>query len=458
MLTESDNHVQSNPPVSRGILKSNQIKVLTGLGKMHAPDVGLPKIADVGEYNYCSSCGTCEAICPVNAPVVRREPVDVSKEKNNYRKMELKTEALFQGVNPFKTEVNPCVQCYACERVCPILDGFPVDEFNNIRSMKAGKSKTLHGQDGAAVSQILKSLLEQGEIDCAIGIIRNDKWSTKVFTFTSPEDVVKASGTKYTYQPVVATMRDIHRAYIDSAESPLISPDGSMREEARTYVEPINNILKKYKKVALVGVPCQVHGAHLFRENFNRIELIIGLICMESFSEEIMFSEMIPKIMGVDIRDAVKMNFHKGKFIVETTKETKEVPIKDVAPMARHGCHFCLDYTSYYADISVGSVGSDDGWSTIFVRTEKGEHYLNKVKDLEYSDKPIALDIVKKLAGMKHKNNKWDWRGFMKEIWSRDIPPRPWGMERLEKIPPPEVEKAEKGEKTEKAPKPAQPK
>ncbi len=449
---------ETHSAVSKGIPKTTQYQVLTGLGSMQAPNAGLPKIADVGEYNYCSSCGTCEAICPMNAPVVRRNTVDISKEKNSYRKMELKTEVLFQGANPFKTEVNPCVQCYACERVCPILDGFPVDEFSNIRFMKAGKSRTLHGQDGAVVSQILKSLLEQGEIDCAIGIVRNDKWSTKVVTFTRPEDVANASGTKYTYQPVVATMRDIHRAYVNSAEAPLISPDGSMREMERGYIDPLNNILKKYKKVALVGVPCQVHGAHLFRENFNRIELIIGLICMESFSEEIMFAEVIPKVMGLDIRDVVKMNFHKGKFIVDTNRETKEVPIKDVAPMARKGCHFCCDYTSYYSDITVGSVGSDDGWSTIFVRTEKGESYLNKVSEIEYSDKPISLDMVKKLADMKHKHNKWDWRDFMKEIWSRDSPPRPWGREKLEKIPPPEPEPVEdevKVKKSEKAAKPA---
>ncbi len=423
-------------PVSKGIHKSDQYNVLTGLGSMQAPNVGLPKIADVGEYNYCCSCGTCEAICPVNAPVVRREPVDISEEKNNYNKMELKTEVLFQGANPFNTEVNPCVNCYACERICPILDGFPVDEFNNIRTMKAGKSKALKGQDGAVVSQILKSLLEQGEIDCALGVVRNDKWETKVVMFTSPEDVTKAAGTKYTYQPVVASMRDLHRAYAD------------------TYQQG----LKKYKKIALVGCPCQVHGAKLFRENFNRIELIIGLICMESFSEEVMISEMIPKIMGVDIRDVTKMNFHKGNFIVETPKEKKEVPIKDVAPLARKGCHYCQDYTSYYADISVGSVGSDDGWSTVFVRTETGEKYLNKVNDIEWTDKPINLDIVKKLAGMKHKHNKWDWRGFMKEIWSRDMPVRPWGAERIANIPPPPpepvVKEGEKVEKTKKAEKP----
>jgi len=43
-----------------------------------------------------------------------------------------------------------------------------------------------------------------------------------------------------------------------------------------------------------------------------------------------------------------------------------------------------------------------------------------------------------------------DWRAFLKEIWSRDTPIRPWGRERIEKIPPPEVEIVEKSEKTEK--------
>lgn len=387
------------------------------LGSMEAPDVGLPKIADVAHFNYCSSCGTCESICPVNAPVVRRDTVDVTGDKKNYRKIEIKTENLFKGVDPFKNEVNPCVACYACERVCPILDGFPIDEFNNIRSMKVGKSTKLRGQDGAIVSHMLKYLLETGDIDCALVVVRNDRWETEVMTITRPEDVAKASGTKYTYQPVVSSVRDIHRAFVD------------------TYIDT----LKKYRKVALVGVPCQVHGAHLFRENFNRIELIIGLLCMESFSEEIMFSEMIPNIMGLDIRDVVKMNFHKGKFIAETRKETKEVPIKEVAAMARKGCGFCMDYTSYYADISVGSVGSADGWSTIFIRTEKGETYLNKVKDIEYSDKPINMELVQKLTDQKHKHNKWDWPKFLREIWNRQSPPRPWGRERLERLPPPEM-------------------
>ena len=95
MEAKSDS-AAAGPLMQRGVLKSDQDKVLIRLGNMYAPNVGLPKIADVGEFNYCCSCGTCEAICPMNAPIVRKDQVDISKEKNNYNKMELATEVVFK--------------------------------------------------------------------------------------------------------------------------------------------------------------------------------------------------------------------------------------------------------------------------------------------------------------------------------------------------------------------------
>jgi hypothetical protein len=43
----------------------------------------------------------------------------------------------------------------------------------------------------------------------------------------------------------------------------------------------------------------------------------------------------------------------------------------------------------------------------------------------------------------------------LNEIWSRDIPVRPWGRERLDNIPPPEIEPVV--EKTDKPAKPLKP-
>ena len=46
------------------------------------------------------------------------------------------------------------------------------------------------------------------------------------------------------------------------------------------------------------------------------------------------------------------------------------------------GCFFCDDLTSIHADISVGSIGSDPGWSTVFIRTKRGAEFFQKALDL----------------------------------------------------------------------------
>jgi coenzyme F420 hydrogenase subunit beta len=76
------------------------------------------------------------------------------------------------------------------------------------------------------------------------------------------------------------------------------------------------------------------------------------------------------------------------------------------------GCHVCLDYVATLADISTGSVGSPDGWSTVFVRTKKGQEVWNRaVSEGFFDTKPMdqvkpGLDLVTKLATEKITKNK----------------------------------------------------
>ena len=73
-------------------------------------------------------------------------------------------------------------------------------------------------------------------------------------------------------------------------------------------------------------------------------------------------------------------------------------------------CHSCGDFTSEFADLSVGNVGTPDGWSTVIVRNERGDAALKAaekaglidVKPLEKDDKD--LNIVTKLAKKKRKD------------------------------------------------------
>jgi coenzyme F420 hydrogenase subunit beta len=77
-----------------------------------------------------------------------------------------------------------------------------------------------------------------------------------------------------------------------------------------------------------------------------------------------------------------------------------EEPIRDFHGAALKGCDECADFMGHAADISVGSVGSADGYSSVLVRSEEGLAAFDSVRDrmeLRPLDKPQALD---KLDGL----------------------------------------------------------
>jgi coenzyme F420-reducing hydrogenase beta subunit len=132
-----------------------------------------------------------------------------------------------------------------------------------------------------------------------------------------------------------------------------------------------------------------------------------------------MLGKIIPEIMKVKIEDVTKMEFTKGKFWVYTSDgEVHTVPIKVVAKYARNPCHHCCDYTSVFADISIGSVGAPDGWNSVFIRTEIGEKYFDMVRDeMEIMEDPKpGLELVGKLIDMKRKNNAEHFAEVCKEF------------------------------------------
>jgi coenzyme F420-reducing hydrogenase beta subunit len=333
-----------------------------------------PKIAEVIEHDVCAACGACEAVCPIGAVSVKKAAE--IRDPNNL------------GLYEKGAGYQVCEGCLTCSRICPVVDGFIGDELSNVRKFFGAKSKdNIGSQDGGVTSGILKALFKKGEIDCAVGITRNENWEPEVVLLTSAEDVERTRGTKYTSDPVVAALREA---------------------------------FEKYDRIAVVGVPCQAHAARLIRENVNeKIVIIIGLLCMESFHHEVMLHTIIPDVLKVNVQDIVKMEFTKGKFWVYTKDgEVHSVPIKDVAKYARNPCHHCCDYTSVFADISVGSVGAPDGWNSVFIRTETGEKYFDKVRDeMEIMEDPKpGLELVGKLIEMKRKNNAEHFLEVCKEF------------------------------------------
>jgi len=107
------------------------------------------------------------------------------------------------------------------------------------------------------------------------------------------------------------------------------------------------------------------------------------------------------------------MDISGGKFIIYLDSgEDSRVPLKEVKSYARHNCHFCEDLTADYADISVGSIGSPSGWSTVITRNKKGDKiYKDAIKAGLIESKSLkevkpGQPLLERIAGIKRKNCK----------------------------------------------------
>jgi coenzyme F420 hydrogenase subunit beta len=240
-------------------------------------------------------------------------------------------------------------------------------------------------QDGGISSTCIRYLLENNDIDLAIGAkMSNTLWRPEPILIQNNEDLLSTAGTKYVNNPNLQELKN----------------------------KNIQN-----KKIAVIGVPCQMQAllkSEIYNVGFpslNNIQYKIGIFCMESFSYESLLK--ICEKVNVDINTTKKMDINKGKFFIYT-KDGNEfnVPIKEISHLAREDCEMCFDLTSESADISIGSIGSPSGWNTVLVRTEKGRILYDKlIKNDLIESKPIedvkpGLPLLQKIAGSKKSKSK----------------------------------------------------
>jgi coenzyme F420 hydrogenase subunit beta len=118
------------------------------------------------------------------------------------------------------------------------------------------------------------------------------------------------------------------------------------------------------------------------------------------------------KDQGVSPEKVKKFEIKRGKFIAHREGEPPfEVKISKLKELSRNCCKVCLDYTSELADVSIGNVGSPDGYSTVLTRSKKGEDVLraaekkNLIEVKPLKDYQPGMSLVDRLSDMKKKEN-----------------------------------------------------
>jgi len=346
-----------------------------------ARDYGIAETRFKLEDQSCIMCGLCARVC--------EEMVGVSAISAISRGVERAIDA------PFRDLSEDCIACGSCALVCPtsavksMRNVFPVtahdkaaiekkylsgeydQEIGFYSDLFACKTRIL-GQDGGAVTAMLSSGLEKGLIDAAIVAVQRENCRVDAAIADDLKMVMDSRGTKYVRISVLSQMRE------------------ALRHGKR--------------RLAVVGTPCQIRAIRklqmqgYFEKEFPGEKItLLGLFCFESFDQ----SELrrhIQDVLDVDIDKAEKVQIAKGKFSISMGGRKYSCSVKDLEEDVREGCGFCGDFVSRLADISIGSVGSPEGYSTVIVRSNRGRELLDAS---EYERGQVNRDEIARLNAIK---------------------------------------------------------
>jgi coenzyme F420-reducing hydrogenase beta subunit len=180
---------------------------------------------------------------------------------------------------------------------------------------------------------------------------------------------------------------------------------------------------KGKKKIAIVGTACEVRAARKIQQlivhDFPDVEItIIGLFCFEAFDYE-KLKEETQRLLSVDLDKSEKTQIHKGRYIVQVDGKEYSCSVRDLNKTIEKGCVYCDDFTAKLADISVGSVGSPYGYSTVIVRSDKGKRLLDKL-DLVRGD--VNTEEITKLSILKKNRAKKSFTPLLQTVQAQPVP------------------------------------
>jgi coenzyme F420 hydrogenase subunit beta len=316
------------------------------------------------DADRCVQCGACVAACP--------------------------SDSIGVGEDGLPKLVKMCTGCSLCWDFCPRGgmrheatwslpipgedgDGWKITGADVAAGQGLGRVRDTYtarvrpalpgAQDGGVVSALLIALLEAGDLDGALLARESptEPWKGEPFLARTPAEVVACAGSFYNQTLALAALD------LDGYDLP---------------AQP---------RLAVVGTPCEVEAIRAMQarpwtwgaSRVDAVVLTVALLCTKSFNYEKLMVQEIGRRRGIPLERVGKVDVIHGKMIVEDHDGEVLVsePVRDFHGAALKGCDECADFLGHAADISVGSVGSDDGYSSVLVRTPAGQAAFARVRD-----------------------------------------------------------------------------
>ncbi|MBM4275891.1 MAG: coenzyme F420 hydrogenase [Deltaproteobacteria bacterium] len=333
---------------------------------------------EVQEKGLCHHCGGCAAFCTAI----------------NYGALELGEDG-----KPRYSNKEKCIECGICYSICPEINELDA-ETNNLVSWSPPMGRILgiavaratdpevrnRATDGGVVTALLLHLFERGRIDAAIVSRKAGPFQRQPWLARSREDIIEAAGFYFDTLPNIPHFSEAYSTF-----SPSI-------------VELKDVAQKTLNRVAFVGSPCQVNTLRRMEVlgvvPSEAIKIHFGLFCAGNFQFGPEERWRLEKIGNFTWDQVFKVNIKEELLIHLRNKEIRRIPLQQLTFMKRFACQFCEDYAAEFADLSFGGLGAPEGWTTVVVRSPKGQDFLSKamradIELLKLKEKPLQAQVIR---------------------------------------------------------------
>ncbi|MCK4307788.1 Coenzyme F420 hydrogenase/dehydrogenase, beta subunit C-terminal domain [candidate division WOR-3 bacterium] len=360
------------------------------------------------EKGLCNRCGGCVSFCSAD----RIGALEIGED----------------GF-PRYADKEKCLECGICYLICPqthilkeeVEDEFgwkaPIGLYQDIFSARATDKNILKvATDGGVVTSLLSYMLENNLIDGAVVSKKTGLFSRKSIIATSHDELIQAAGSQFSEANHLEKMGAEYTTFVPTI--PII------RELAP----------KTPLRLAVVGTPCQIQAIKKMQVlrilPSDVIIFTIGLFCMQSFALDDLMKRKFARKHRINLKGIVKLNVKEDFIITMDSERTVHIPLEEIEEIARPACLACKDFANDYADISVGGLGSPDGYTTVLTRTVTGQRIYTEALHKDYIEnkkgnsqlisveKSKTLSLIEAFAERKRKRadkrlNEIHYRPFL---------------------------------------------
>lgn len=358
----------------------------------------------------CCGCQVCGDICPKGA-------------------ISYKTDE--EGIWYPEVNIDTCIDCHLCEKVCPILENSSIRNGNSQDPpayilQHEGNAERFNSTSGCLYPLIAKYILKKGGY--IAGHVYDENWGVKTMVSNKVEDIELFRNSKY------------------------------CQSDAQGFYSSIKNLLQQGQFVLASGCPCQIAGLkNYLRKDYEKL-VTMDFTCM-GIDNPLAFRkylESLEEIYGSKIkafkskskevgwrRLTNKVTFENGKTYYGINGVDSNLVATFMNILVRPSCYDCkFKGKQRIADISIGdfwtpgswgnyenldfSMDDNSGTSYIMLNNKKAEIIFEDIEHL-FKKKRIDADTI-------IKGNPYSVRSLPKPKFDRDKFYKNLHVERFDKL------------------------